>query len=381
MGDGLLAAGAGVPACERENGHGRHDRPRLRPRGPIKSWRLMAFGPPKSLRSCRVAASLALERQPPPRTSSRNGRAAHSLRSRSSSPGPRSLRARIDVDLGTRAGCPGLRPARTSPASSRPTVAATSGRASTAPPAYSSIAPARPAEPLRMPTLVTSLRAWVECRRGSATGPGRCARSASGLDEIEGLCRHPRLVRRVDHRVPGEVGEGVDAQASAKPRRGAKSSERAERPTRWTSAPAGRANRAASRPIVPAPETSSRSPGGRRRPRRRARRCRPARPAPRPTSSTESGSVQGAVAGTASRSARAPGKPRGCRSRGARHRRAGGRYGSAGTAAADHRVAGHPAAEPGRIDARADPLTVAAPFVADPDGVGRGPRAGRPSRR
>src|SRR5690242_16069936 len=51
------------------------------------------------------------------------------------------------------------RPARTSTHWSRPTVAATSGRASTAPAAYAAIASARPLDPPRMPTAVTSLSA------------------------------------------------------------------------------------------------------------------------------------------------------------------------------------------------------------------------------
>ena len=91
----------------------------------------------------------------------------------------------------------------------RPTVAATSGLGSS-PAAYCSMVPPRPGEALRMPTAVTSLRAMtrVSTRLGCAGQPDE-HQPASGLHEVECRPGDARVVGGVDDRVPGQRGQGV----------------------------------------------------------------------------------------------------------------------------------------------------------------------------
>ena len=253
--------------------------------------------------------------------------------------------------------------------------------------AYSSMVPARPPRARsRMPTAVTSLsamRAGVD--EAGLAGEADEDDPPARLDQVDGERGQRGGVGRVDDRVEGQVRQRRrPSRRRRSPASAANSSgsrpARAGAPRR----PARAANWAASRPIVPGPRTSSRSPGG----SAAARTARSALP-PGSTSAPERrvdrvGQARaGRVTGTGSCSASAPGQPPRmpisyrsaqtcCRPR--RQRRA--------APAAEHGVAGDPAADPGRVDAGADRRDRAAPLVADPHRVARPGRcAGRPSRR
>ena len=168
----------------------------------------------------------------------------------------------------------------------------------------------------------------------------------------------------------GQVVRGPDAAEAERPR--AKASDRRSRRAGAPRRPGPRANIAASRPIVPGPEDQQPVAGPQaRRPGPRAARCRRARPARPTASSTASGRACSAVTGTASCSASAPGQPP----------RMPISYRSSQTCwrpppaaaaapAAEHGVAGDPAAEPAGSTPGADRATRAAPLVAEPHRVG-----------
>jgi hypothetical protein len=107
----------------------------------------------------------------------------------------------------------------------------------------------------------------------------------------------------------GRSGRSSSGQARSNPRVRANASERPERPSRCTSAPAARANMATSSPIVPGPRTSARSPGPRSAAWAERRALPPGSTSAPRAASTESGSACSEPAGTASCSARAPGWP------------------------------------------------------------------------
>ncbi len=224
---------------------------------------------------------------------------------------------RIDVHLGAAgrgrpvASRPSASPARTAATSSSPTTRATSGDGSTRPDAYRSIAPARPSDPPRMPTTVTSLSAtrrlstWLgrpaspiqTTRRPGSTRSTARAGSSAALEASTTASN-------------ATLGIVSAVQTWSNPRERANAAEASRWARRWTSMPRAAAIRATSSPIVPVPSTRSRSPAA----RAAASTARQALPpgstrAPR-VSSTASGSASSDQAGTASRSARAPGHPR-----------------------------------------------------------------------
>ena len=102
------------------------------------------------------------------------------------------------------------RPARTSPASSKPTTAATNGRGSTAPDAYSSTVPANPPDALSTPNHGQVLQhdppAVHQARRARKSNVDN---PAARLDQVQGERGQERRVGRVDHRVETQPGQGV----------------------------------------------------------------------------------------------------------------------------------------------------------------------------
>ena len=144
-----------------------------------------------------------------------------------------------------------------------PIVAATSGVGSTLPVANASIAPASPGDALRTPTAVTSFSASirVSMRLGSA-GEADVDDSAARLDEFERLRRKRRRVGCVDHGVERQVRQlaltpHVLEPELARERRVTAASARAGAPRRRRRARTS----PQSRPIVPGPRMSARSPG------------------------------------------------------------------------------------------------------------------------
>ena len=136
--------------------------------------------------------------------------------------------------------------------------------------------------------------------------------------------------------------------------------------------PGRRRTGAASRPIVPGPRMSTRSPADRFAARTARRALPPGSTIAPAASSIVSGSACTAVTGTASCSASAPGKPpRMPISNRSRADVVPAGQAPAALAAAQHGVAGDPPAEPRRVDARPDRRHRAAPLVAEPHRVAR----------
>ena len=230
--------------------------------------------------------------------------------------GPRGARVgslqRVDVDLGARAGT-GRTPARQHVADLARARRSRRPADAVRPPRSRRLdVPSSPGERrqdadrghvLEQPSSRVSIRLGVpasRCRRracparpGPAASAGRRPRSRRRSRRRRAAAAVPPRSRR--RRSPSDRAKPSDGRAA---------------PSRCTSAPAARANWATSRPIVPGPSTSTRSPGlqlGRphgaqrvaarldQRAERRRRRCRAAR--------------RSDVTGTASCSASAPGQP------------------------------------------------------------------------
>ena len=220
--------------------------------------------------------------------------------------------ARVDVDLRSRAGAGGPAAGEDVADSSSPTVAATSGRGSTAPAAYCSIVPASRARRPGRPTAVTSLSTSVRVSIRLGSRPGRCRRPACPARPGRGPApaarrrwtrRSPRPTRSAGRSARGPDAGEAERAGEARDRSGV---ARAGAPRR----PRPGRTRPTSRPIVPGPRTSSAVPPAARRPRGpRAARCRPARPARRQRRRPRPAAPCSARTGTASCSASAPGQP------------------------------------------------------------------------
>lgn len=159
----------------------------------------------------------------------------------------------------------GRHPASTSPARANPRVAATRGRGSTRPAAYSWTVAARAVEALRMPTEVTSFNT----RSLVSTGVGD---SMSDLDhtldqlqvqlqlELQRPNRPSGRVGGIDDGVQHQVGQLFGRPDITETSVPANPIDRSERPTRCTWAPCMAAHNETSNPMVPGPRTSRRSP-------------------------------------------------------------------------------------------------------------------------
>lgn len=169
----------------------------------------------------------------------------------------------------------------------------------------------------------------------------------------------------------GSSGRVSSVRVLSNPRPRTKSRVRLDRPRTWTSAPAARRNSAVKEPIAPPPSTRTRSP----EPTAAAWAARQALPpgstsAPS-TGSTASGSTCSEVTGTASLSAKEPGRPPADAD--LLPILAGVLPTSAAASAGpvpEHGVADDPAADLGRVDPGTDLRDPAAPFVPEPDRVG-----------
>ena len=255
------------------------------------------------------------------------------------------------------------------------------------PAAYSSMAPCSPGEAPRIPTAVTSFkrRARVSIVLGvpaipmyttlfpGSTRSSARAGSAAELDAVDDGVPWQRrqVVRRPDAGETRVFGQRPWIAASTQ----------AGEPLR----PALEANIAASSPMVPGPSTRRRSPEPGSAPQHRPERvaawldhCPGNHHRPRPAADAEP-SPEPRSARPGRRGTRA-----GCRFRtGPRTRVCSPPRQRRQLPAAEHRVAGDPAPEPRRVDARRRcPGHGAAPFVAEPHRITRrNPDAGRPSRR
>ena len=196
---------------------------------------------------------------------------------------------------------------------------------------------------------------------------------APGLDEVERQRRHVRRVGGIDDRVPAQVGSVSRVQSCSKPSVRAKVRDRSLRPSEVDlDALGGRdAARPGARSSRPRARATARRPPGRLRGRHgaRCRRARPSRPADGPTDSG-SGTQRPHGHRQLLRQRARPAEPDAdlvavraevlAPARAARAR-----------PAAEHRVAGHPTADPRRIDAVPDRRHGAGPLVADPDRIRR----------
>ena len=231
--------------------------------------------------------------------------------------------------------------------------------------------PARPADAPRMPTAVRSFSTidrvstvlgrpatpmYTTRRPGSTRSSARAGRSAEFEASMTASQRQPGQVGGRPRAVHAELGGEVDRPPV--------------RPRTCTSAPCASANIAASRPMVPGPRTSSRSPGRSAAPQTERRALPPGSTSAPAASSMPSGSAM---------------------QRGDRHGQLlGQRAGEAAAdadlaavlahvvpavpaalapAAAEHGVAGDAPAQPARIDAVADRADRPAPLVPEPHRV------------
>ena len=243
-----------------------------------------------------------------------------------------------------------------------------------------------PGEADRTPTAVTSLRASVRVsiRLGSPASPMYTIRPAGSTNSSARPGRWAAFEASTTAS-NGRSGTRVLRPHAARSRdRGRRPRESSVRPIRCTSAPAARRNIATSSPMVPGPSTSSPVAGpqrrGPRRPQGVAARLHQGAERRRPP---QSGRTCNEETGTASCSARAPGRS--------------AAYAdllpflahvlvaapaAAAVAAAEHGVAHDPAADPRGVDAVTDRRRRGRPTRGPAaSGRRRGPGGGRPSRR
>ena len=192
----------------------------------------------------------------------------------------------------------------------------------------------------------------------------------AGFDEVDGQGGDVRRVGGVDHAVERQRRQRTGLPDVLEPERRGEPGGGSRRATRWTSTPRALAISATSSPMVPAPTTSSRSPGVDTAASTARHALPPGSTSAPAVSSIASGRAWSDDAGTASRSASAPGQavadpdleP-------VRAQVLAAGPASVAAAAAEHRVARDAAPEPGGLDAGADRGHRAAPLVPDPERV------------
>lgn len=168
----------------------------------------------------------------------------------------------------------------------------------------------QPGEADRTPTAVTSFRtsARVSILLGSPASPMYTSRPPGSTNSCASAGRRTALVASTTAS-NGRSGRVSSRQACGNPSERAKASEPSVAPIRCASAPAARTNSATSRPMVPGPSTSTRSPGPAPVACAARRALPPGSTSAPSTGSTESGRTCNETAGTASCSARAPARP------------------------------------------------------------------------